>query len=121
MTCFCADHSCNFPGCSSVIVIDGNLKNRRDICASTSAGYLSFNGLPDIKTGCQSTPARQSKFCYDHAPRKCKIPSNASEELSSEHAVQIVTAKKQTRGGIYYQVSEDIFTRLVRLEYVHGL
>jgi len=88
-----------------VIVIDGNLKNRRDICASTSAGLLSFNGLPDIKTGCQATPGWQSKFCYDHAPRRSKISLDASEDLCSEQAIQFVTGKKQTRGGIYYEVS----------------
>jgi len=104
----CVGHCCTFPGCSSVIVIDGNLKNRRDICASTSAGYLSFTGLPDIKTGCQSTPAWQSKFCYDHAPRTCKM-SDVSEDLYSERAVQYVTGKKQTRGGIYYQVREHTY------------
>ena len=25
-------HTCKFPGCSNVLVLDGNMKNRRDVC-----------------------------------------------------------------------------------------
>ena len=86
-------------------MIDGNLKNRRDICACNSAGWLKFDGLPGkIKTGCQLTPAWQSKYCYDHAPRLHSKMEHVSESYCPEEVVQIITGKKQTRNGTYYQV-----------------
>ena len=86
-------------------MIDGNLKNRRDICACNSAGWLTFDGLPDrIKTGCQLTPAWQSKYCYDHAPRVNSKTMYESEQYCPDEVVQVITGKKQTRNGTYYQV-----------------
>ena len=103
--CIHVGHECTFPGCASVIVIDGNLKNRRDICACNSAGWLTFDGLPDrIKTGCQLTPAWQSKYCYDHAPRVNSKTMYESEQYCPDEVVQVITGKKQTRNGTYYQV-----------------
>lgn len=34
------EHSCNYPGCKTVLVVDGNLKNRRDVCAAREAGFI---------------------------------------------------------------------------------
>ena len=61
-----------------MLVIDGNMKNRRDICAASEAGFTEYEGLPGlIKTGCQLSPGYQSKYCYEHAPR---ISKRTSEE-----------------------------------------
>ena len=36
----CVGHKCDAQGCNSVLVIDGNLKNHRDICLAKEAGYI---------------------------------------------------------------------------------
>ena len=60
------DHQCKYPGCSNVLVIDGNLKNRRAVCAASEAGYLQYPGVcGTIKSGCQLTPLQTSKYCYN--------------------------------------------------------
>lgn len=102
------DHTCTFPGCSSVLVIDGNMKNTRDICAANEAGFLKFDGLPNvIKTDCQLTPAYQSKYCYEHAPKVRYFDRSADhpEKFCSLEPTQVITSKKQTRNGTYYQVN----------------
>ena len=51
------DHKCETPGCSNTLVIDGNMKNRRDVCKADHAGYVTFEGLPgQVRTGCMQTP-----------------------------------------------------------------
>ena len=97
-------HQCKFPGCKNVLVVDGNMKNRRDVCAATEAGYVQYEGLPMvIKTGCQLTPGYSSKYCFAHAPRIIRNEGGATDS-SSEGIVKIITAKKETRSGLYYQV-----------------
>ena len=89
-----------------MLVIDGNMKNRRDVCAATEAGYVEYNGLPgNIKTGCPETPAFMSQYCYEHSARIGKRMSE-TEGLSDseENVVAFITNKKQTRNGTYYQV-----------------
>ena len=57
-------HQCYYPGCRSVLVMDGNMKNRRDVCYAKDAGFIQFDGLSGlIKTGCSATPAYKSRFC----------------------------------------------------------
>ena len=82
------------------------MKNRRDVCAATEAGFIEYAGLPGtIKTGCQQTPAYQSKFCYEHSPRVGKCGEGTDQSVSVEdNVVVLITSKKQTRRGIYYQV-----------------
>ncbi len=107
LVCF-SGHKCTFPGCQSVIVIDGNMKNRRDICAATEAGFTEYEGLPGaIKTGCQLSPGYQSKYCYAHTPRISPRTPVADQDFDSteEGVVRLITAKKQTRSETYYQVS----------------
>lgn len=101
-----------------MIVIDGNMKNRRNICAATEAGYLEYDGIPGkIKSGCQLTPLQTSKYCYQHVERVCRPTAKdkehekvtVDEELVSEDGiVKMILSKKQTRNGIYYQVSLNI-------------
>ncbi len=87
-----------------MLVIDGNMKNRRDVCAATKAGYIEYEGLPEvIITGCQQTPGHQSKYCYSHAPRISKMEVE-TDPLQEEGIVQLIMAKKSTRSGTYYQV-----------------
>lgn len=112
MYVYCVAHSCHYPGCGTVIVLDGNMKNRRNICAATEAGYTKYAHLPgSIKTGCQLSPLASSKYCYYHAPRasaglylqKPEIPSDV-ETPTDEGIIQFILGKKTTRSQIYYQV-----------------
>jgi len=78
------DHQCEFPGCKGVIVMDGNMKNRRDICFAKDAGTVSYPGLPGhIKTGCIASPAYKSRYCKDHQPRSCKISTTESNGMNA--------------------------------------
>lgn len=101
-------HKCSYPGCTSVFVIDGNMKNRRDICAATEAGFAEYKGLPGmIKTGCQRSPAYQSQFCYEHSPRVASMTCAQDEHNMSttkENVMAFITSKKQLRSGTHYQV-----------------
>lgn len=86
------------------------MKNRRDVCAATEAGFTEYKGLPGvIKTGCQLTPAYKSNFCFEHSPRVGKM--TCEEEPPQENVVALIVGKKQTRSGTYYQVLSN-FTQL---------
>ena len=65
-------HQCQFPGCEYVIVIDGNMKNRRDVCLAKHAGKIQYAGLPGyVMTGCIQSPAFKSRYCKNHTERVC--------------------------------------------------
>ena len=86
------EHKCKWPGCGNVLVIDGNIKNRCDVCAAKEAGHIEYEGLPgSIKTGCQLSPGYQSKFCNEHSPRV------SQRENDDECVVNFITAKRKTR------------------------
>ena len=115
----CTAHQCTFPGCNQALVLDGNMKNRRDICAATEAGFIEYEGLPGtIKTGCQSSPLQTSKYCYYHAPRmsQCDPEEDQGTTTTSstiqEGIVKCIMGKKITRNNTYYQVSYDLSTLL---------
>ena len=60
------------PWMSQSVSAVGNLKNRRDVCSATEAGFIEYSSLSGaIKTGCQLSPCATSKFIYYHAPRVC--------------------------------------------------
>ena len=119
-------HSCKFPGCGTVLILDGNMKNRRDICYAKDAGFIEFEGLPGaITTGCQASPAYKSRYCDQHKPLICDSCEYELDEESSEldapvgpilrsarkhqqlgeSVVQTIVAKKKTRKQTYYTVS----------------
>ena len=103
------DHQRNYPGCGQVLVLSGYLKNRRDVCAATEAGYIQYPTLPDsvIKSGCQLSPLQTSSYCYYHAPRVSKRCSTSDEDdekqetpCSQEGVVHVIVGKKTTRNTI---------------------
>lgn len=65
------EHQCSFPGCKNVMVLDGNMKNRRDICSARDAGWINYPGLPKVITGCMASPSYKSRFCKEHHVRSC--------------------------------------------------
>ena len=90
------------------------MKNHRDVCKATDAGFVMFDGLPgQVKTGCQKNPDFKSRYCYLHKPRAC-ILSELPEEGEStqqdktdrtrEGVVEMILEKKVTRSTTYYKV-----------------
>ena len=88
------------------MVIDGNMKNRINVCAATEAGYLEYDGLEgNIKTGCPMTPLQTSRYCYHHATRVSKPDvEDKCTQSGEEGIVKVIMSKKATRSGVYYQV-----------------
>ena len=121
ITFICAEHKCNFPGCNEVFVLDGNCKNRRDVCGATEAGYIEYSGLPEgcrIKSGCQLSPMHTSKYCIHHTPRLSAMLSlpdpetihsndgaSQTDKPSCQGVVKLIVGKKITRSSTYYEVS----------------
>ena len=86
-------------------------KNRRAVCAATEAGFIEYSSLPGtIKSGCQSSPRRQSKFCYNHAPRISHQlgREDDADKPSEPGVVVLIAAKKQTRKDTYYQACKSV-------------
>ena len=118
-------HSCKFPGCSTVLILDGNMKNRRDICFAKDAGFIEFEGLPgSINTGCHASPAYKSRYCDKHMSLVCDschfeeddtteldapvgpiLRASQKHKLGESVILKIVT-KKQTRKQTYYKVGK---------------
>ena len=77
-----------FPGCKNVLVLDGNMKNRRDICYAKDAGFLHYPGLPgQIKTGCVASPAFKSRFCHLHCALSCSSYSKEEGTCTSTNTL----------------------------------
>ena len=93
------------PGCGTVLVLDGNQKNRRDVCAATHAGALEYEGLPgSLQSGCQLSPAYRSKYCFYHSPRVAISKDESSSACDSEGVVKFIIGKRVTRSGVTYNV-----------------
>ena len=98
-------HKCAVPGCCSVMVIDGNMKNHRDVCKAKDAGYMEFDGLPNqIVTGCMNTPDYKSRYCKLHKDRACSLSVDDHTEDDTEGVIETILEKKSTRKATYYKV-----------------
>ncbi len=95
-------HHCSCPGCTKVLVVDGNMKNHRDVCMARDAGFITFEGHPGhIKSGCILTPELKSRYCSLHTPRICVREDDAS---TSEDIAEMILEKKVTRSSVFYKV-----------------
>lgn len=91
-------------GCTDVIVLDGNMKNRRDVCSATEAGYAKYAGLSwKVKTGCPNTPQPQSRYCAVHRPTAF-TPQGDDGPTKYQDQVAYITCKKTTRQTTFYEV-----------------
>ena len=105
-------HTCKYPGCKKVFVLDGNMKNRRDVCMARDAGYTEYEGLPgSIKTGCMNTPNPKSRYCNIHRVCICGSKKTIDKDedtpsLSSSHGgvVERILERRTTRNANYYKV-----------------
>lgn len=125
---FSLAHSCDKPGCKKALVVDGNMKNHRDVCMATNAGYVEFKGLPgQVRTGCPNTPGYKSLYCSVHKPAMaqpqryeveeqgdCQLSPNDVKPSGSIKAPQepigMITGRKSTRNSTFYQVYFHIHT-----------
>ena len=108
-------HRCSVSGCGETIVIDGNMKNHRDVCLATEAGYVEYLGLPGrVKTGCANTPDFKSRFCSLHKPT-ATVTRQENADIADAHVtgnqVGVILHKKSTRAQTFYHVcKQDIHT-----------
>ena len=97
-------HRCSKVGCGSVLVLDGNMKNHRDVCAAEDAGFVEYIGLPGrVKTGCMESPKQCSKFCSNHMTHHAQC--SGSSVQSQAKIVEMILRKKETRSSTLYEVS----------------
>ena len=113
-------HRCSVHGCGETIVIDGNMKNHRDVCSATMAGYMEYMGLPGrVTTGCTNTPDFKSRYCSLHKPTVSARASldepgpSASHISEKESQVGMILSKRCTRTQTMYQVLLN-FTCMVK-------
>lgn len=96
-------HRCENKGCGTVLVLDGNQKNNRPVCAAEEAGFVEYAGLPGkVKTGCMATPDQSSLFCSLHKPRQLKVSPTPFE--GQRGVIEMILRKKETRNAIHYEV-----------------
>lgn len=96
-------------GCSTVLVLDGNQKNNRPVCAAEDAGFVEYTGLPGkVKTGCMDTPEQKSCFCSLHKPRQVNVShTDTTTQHESRHGViEMILTKKTLRDVTLYEVSK---------------
>ena len=110
-------HRCDVPGCGAVLVLDGNMKNSREVCNAKLAGYSEFSGLPGrVQTGCPNTPMLKSRYCSLHAPtaavsQRFEFSDDGNPEVVKQPNVEkrerpaaIILGKRSMRKSIFYQV-----------------
>ena len=114
-------HQCDVAGCGQTIVIDGNMKNYRDVCFAVNAGYVEYKGLPGrVRTGCQNTPQYMSRYCGVHNP-VVAIPQNIqlddnpkpSTSATREDQVGLIVNKRVTRRSTLYEVSKIVIATTI--------
>ena len=108
------EHRCQKHGCGETLVVDGNMKNHRDLCLATNAGYAEYKGLPGrVQTGCPNSLDYKSHFCQLHKPNVAKrqniqvTDESCTSEVPKESCrdtVRFIIGKHVTRSSTLYQV-----------------
>ena len=98
------------------------MKNHRDVCSATEAGFITFKGLPGtIKTGCQLTPDKKSRYCSKHKPRVCVKPlddiTDACKVDKEEDVAEMILAERITRSATFYKVCMYVLLYLTLIIY----
>ena len=103
--CIITGHRCRARGCGETLVIDGNMKNHRDVCFATEAGFVEYLGLPGrVTTGCSNTPDFKSRYCGLHKPTATQATSETSDQHMTPNQVGLILSKRLTRTQTHYQV-----------------
>ena len=103
------------------------MKNSREVCFATRAGYAEFNGLPGkFSTGCPNTPAYKSRYCTVHlpitvAPKHIQFSEDGTASEPSEREIEerhaaIITNKRVTRSSSFYKVSYMYYSCRIDLQ-----
>ena len=86
-------HKCDRPGCESCLIIDGDLKPHRMLCAAKLCGIREFaNSDVKVVTGCTSMPGTKDKFCFKH--RREETPERTGKDVSSETREKLKNTEK---------------------------
>ena len=99
MILFFLAHTCSFPGCGSVLVLDGNMKNHRDVCCAKDP---QFDGLPGvIKTECPASPDYKSQYCAQHKNHACARPlcEEVDDELGTTSGPALQSQQRRQHPG----------------------
>ena len=102
MILFFVAHRCSFPGCGSVLVLDGNMKNHRDVCYAKDAGFIQFDGLSGlIKTGCPASPDYKSQYWAQHKNHACALPTyeEVDDELGTTPGPAVRSQQRRQHSG----------------------
>ena len=68
-------HKYDRPGCRTCLIIDGDLKPHRMLCAAKLCGIREFaNSDVKVVTGCTSMPGTKDKFCFKHRSEETPVP-----------------------------------------------
>ena len=101
-------HRCQKKGCGMALVLDGNQKNNRPVCAAEDAGFVEYAGLSGkVKTGCMDTPEQRRCFCTLHKPRQMNIASidTKGQQETWRGVIEMILSKKALRDKTLYEVS----------------
>ena len=91
------------------LIMDENMKNHRNICYATTAGYTEYKGLNGkVQTGCPNTPAYKSVYCHLHKP-VISAQKGGDSGCSKEKPVGLIISKKETRKTVFYQVLNYVY------------
>lgn len=91
------------------------MKNHRDVCSATAAGYVEFKGLPGrVQSGCPNTPDYKSRYCLLHKPAVAihtstdgglaQSQKDSTSKDSQEDQVGLIIGKRTTRQSVLYEV-----------------
>ena len=91
-------------------IIDGNMKNRWDVCMAKNVGCIEYPGLPGhIKSGCTSTLRYKSRYCQEHEIHACNRPSGKDDDNDvGDQIVEMIVEKKTTRSNTFFKVSCEV-------------
>ena len=87
------------------------MKNHRDVCKASDAGFVEYSGLPErIITGCMHSPDYKSRYCKLHKNRVCSISTESDQDSENrEGLIEMILEKKVTRTATYYKVKQHNF------------
>ena len=100
-------HKCDKPGCESVVIIDGDLKPHRMLCAAKLCGVREFdNSDVRVVTGCTAHPGTKHKFCFKHRSEESPILtedkiSQESRDKLKNHRKNNATSDKAPKDQLY--------------------
>ncbi|XP_066912461.1 uncharacterized protein [Clytia hemisphaerica] len=74
-------HSCGMPGCSKVLILDGNMKACRQVCSVKEVTRMGFKTIPgQLITGCMNTPSKGLRVCEEHKETTALVHDDSIEE-----------------------------------------